>query len=122
VTQSPRITRLAWGKLEVEGLEPARDLKLWPGGGRPWDWRETRTHHVPGIQVLDVTELLDRGTRVAVLTRGMELALRTCPETLEFLEGHGLRFYVAETNEAAKIYNELAGRGEAVGGLFHSTC
>jgi hypothetical protein len=54
--QSPRITHLEWGAMEAEGLAPARDMKLWPGGGRAWDWRETGTHHVPGIQIADVEE------------------------------------------------------------------
>jgi hypothetical protein len=120
--RSPRIAHLVWGEIEVEGLPPARDLKLWPGGGRPWDWRETGTHHVPGIQVADVEELLEKGSQVVVLTRGMELVLQTRPETLAHLAAHRIRVHVAETNEAARIYNELATQGEAVGGLFHSTC
>jgi hypothetical protein len=122
MTQSPRITHLAWGEMEVEGLHPGRDMKLWPGGGRAWDWRETGTHHVPGIQVADVKELLENGARTVVLTRGMELVLQTCPEALDYLQAQGIQFHVAETNEAAQIYNELAEQGEAVGGLFHSTC
>jgi hypothetical protein len=67
--RSPRITHLVWGEIEVEGLPRTRDMKLWPGGGRPWDWRETATHHVPGIQVADVEELLENGARIIVLTR-----------------------------------------------------
>jgi len=122
MTQSPRITHLEWGVMNVVGLAPARDLKIWPGGGRAWDWRETGTHHVPGIQVADVEELLEHGAGIVVLTRGMELVLRTCPETLEYLRTRGARFRVAETREAARIYNELAEQGEVVGGLFHSTC
>jgi hypothetical protein len=122
MARSPRITHLAWGEMEVEGLEPGRDMKVWPGGGRGWDWRETGTHHVPGIQVADVKELLENGARTVVLTRGMELVLQTCLETLEYLRTRGIPFHVAETNEAARIYNELAAQGEAVGGLFHSTC
>ena len=122
MAQSPRITHLAWGEVEVEGLDRACDMKLWPGGGRAWDWRETGTHHVPGIQVADVTELLENGVRTVVLTRGMKLVLQTCSETLEYLRARGVQFHVAETNEAAQIYNELAVRGDAVGGLFHSTC
>ena len=122
MAQSPRITHLAWGEMEVEGLVPARDMKLWPGGGRAWDWGETGTHHVPGIQVADVKELLENGARAVVLTRGMELVVQTCPETLEYLRTRGIQFQVAETNEAARVYNELAERGDAVGGLFHSTC
>ena len=122
MAQSPRINHLAWGEMEVEGLDAARDMKLWPGGGRPWDWRETGTHHVPGIQVGDVEELLENGARTVVLTRGMELVLQTCPETLAYLAARGVEFHVAETNQAAQIYNELVEQGVAVGGLFHSTC
>jgi hypothetical protein len=122
MTQSPRITHLEWGEMQAEGLVPARDMKLWPGGGRAWDWRETGTHHVPGIQVADVIELLENGARTVILTRGMELVLQTRSETLEYLGAQGVRVHVEETNAASRVYNELADRGEAVGGLFHSTC
>lgn len=119
---SPRIEHLAWGHMQVSDLGSGKDFKLWPGGGRAWDWNETGTRHVPGIQPADVEELLARGCRVIVLTRGMQLALKTCPETLALLEQEGIRVHVAETRDAAELYNELAARGEAVGGLFHSTC
>jgi hypothetical protein len=52
----------------------------------------------------------------------MELVLRTCPETMEHLQARGIVTHVAETNDAARLYNELAERSEPVGGLFHSTC
>lgn len=120
--RSPAIEELSWGRMQVAGLGPGKDYKLWPGGGRAWDWSETGTHHVPGIQAADVEELLTHGCRVVVLTRGMLLRLQTCPETVELLRGRGVGVRIAETREAAEIYNELAGRGEAVGGLFHSTC
>lgn len=120
--ESPRITDLAWGRMTVDGLGTGKDFKLWPGGGREWDWNETGTRHVPGIQPADVEELLAHGARTVVLTRGMWLALQTQPETLALLERQGVAVHHVETQEAARIYNELAGRGEAVGGLFHSTC
>jgi hypothetical protein len=119
---SPRITRVEWGHLEVEGIGRLRDAKLWPGGGRAWDWNETNTRHVPGIQVADVEELVTAGTKVLVLSRGMQRQLRTCPETLHHLEDLGLRCHMLETREAVRLYNELAEAGEPVGGLFHSTC
>ena len=119
---SPKITRIVWGRMEVEGLGEGKDFKLWPGGGRPWDWGETGTRHVPGIQPADVEELLDNGCGSIVLSRGMLLRLKTCPATLERLESRGIAVQVVETRRAVKIYNELAGRGETVGGLFHSTC
>jgi hypothetical protein len=120
--RSPRIARLDWGRMEVEGIGTGKDFKLWPGGGRAWDWRETNTLHEPGIQPADVAELLEHGSSTIVLSRGMWLRLQTCPETLALLEAQGIDVCVEETAAAAEIYNELAARGEPVGGLFHSTC
>jgi hypothetical protein len=108
--------------MEVDGLGAGRDFKLYPGGGRAWDWRETNTHHVPGIQPADVEELLEHGSEVVVLSRGMELALQTALETLALLKEQHVKFYVEETNAAVTLYNQLAAAGEQVGGLFHSTC
>jgi hypothetical protein len=120
--KSPAIEHLAWGVMQVQGLGTGKDIKLWPGGGRGWDWRETGTQHVPGIQVADIAELIDHGASVIVLSRGMQLVLQTAPETIAWLEQHGMKYHLLETREAAKLYNELAAQGIAVGGLFHSTC
>jgi hypothetical protein len=120
-TRSPLITHIAWGDMEVAGLGRGRDFKLYPGGGRAWDWTETDTHHVPGIQPADVQELLDKGSEVIVLTRGMQLVLQTMPETLDMLRQRGVPVHVLETREAVALYNRLA-ESESVGGLFHSTC
>ncbi len=121
MTSSPKIIRVSWGRMEVAGLPAAKDFKLYPGGGRPWDWTETGTRHVPGIQPDDVKELLDNGSEVIVLSRGMLLALRTCPETLALLEAEKVTVHVQETRAAVKRYNALAAE-LPVGGLFHSTC
>jgi hypothetical protein len=120
--RSPRIEHIEWGSLLVERLGHGQDMKLWPGGGRGWDWAETNTHHVPGIRLADVEELLEHGADIIVLSRGMRLVLRTCPETLNFLDSRNVAYHVLETREAAKMYNGLAAQGLAVGGLFHSTC
>jgi len=121
-TRSPLITGISWGRMAVEGVGSGKDFKLWPGGGRAWDWRETDTHHVPGMQPADVQELLENGCQTIVLSRGMLRRLQTCQETLNLLESNGIVVHVAETNEAVEIYNDLVQREHAVGGLFHSTC
>lgn len=118
----PQIERISWGIIEVEGLPLGKDMKLSPTGGRPWDWRETNTHHIPGIQIADVEELINQGAEEIVLSRGMQLMLQTSPETLDFLTQHEIKYHVAETKAAVNIYNELAKNGVKVGGLFHSTC
>lgn len=120
--KSPLITHLSWGKMTVDGVGSGKDFKLWPGGGREWDWNETNTQHVPGIQPADMEELLTYGSEEIVLSRGMLLALHTCPETTELLEANGITYHIVETKQASELYNQLAEDGKAVGGLFHSTC
>lgn len=120
--RSPLVTSLSWGRLEVQGQSrPFKDVKLFPGGAREWDWRETGTGHSPGIQPADVEELLDHGVEVVVLSRGMENRLGTCPETLGRLEARGIEVHVLPTPEAVGVYNRLAA-SRRVGALLHSTC
>lgn len=119
--RSPRILAISWGHMEVDGLPQGKDFKLFPGGGREWDWSETGTRHRPGIQPADVEELLAAGARVVVLSRGMDLQLEVDPGTLRWLAERGVPAHVRETTEAVELYNELAA-SQQVGGLFHSTC
>ncbi len=119
---SPRITHLSWGRIEVEGAAaPYKDVKLFPGGSREWDWSETGTEHSRGIQPADVDELLEHGATVVVLSRGMYERLAVPRETLELLADRGITAHVLQTEKAVALYNELAVR-EPVGGLFHTTC
>jgi hypothetical protein len=118
--RSPRITNLAWGRLEVEG-GTFKDAKLFPGGARAWDWNETGTRHEPGIQPGDVEELLERGTTAVVLSKGFYGRLGVTPEALQMLEEGGVAAHVRQTEEAIALYNELR-ETQKVGALIHSTC
>ena len=119
--RSPRILSIAWGRVDVEGLGEVKDLKVWPGGAREWDWSETGTRHSPGVQPADVEELLTNGATAVVLSRGMQERLEVDPATLELLRERGIEVHVAETTAAVKLYNDLI-ETVPVGGLFHSTC
>lgn len=120
--RSPRVTDDGWGFVAVEGVGRLRDAKLWPGGGRGWDWNETGTHHRPGIQPADLAELLDHEPDVVVLSRGRELRLETTPEAVALLEARGVEAVRVETGAAIDAYNRLAGEGRRVAALFHTTC
>src|SRR5215203_1116450 len=120
--RSPRVTRLSWGRLDVEGEDGSfKDAKLFPGGARGWDWNETGTRHEPGIQPADVEELLEHGATVVVLSKGFHERLRVTSETLRELDDRGVRAYVRQTEEAVRLYGELREK-EKVGALIHSTC
>ena len=123
-TKSPPITHLSWGNVEIEidgRRQRFKDVKLFPGGTRDWDWRETGTSHVPGIQPAEVGELLERGAKVIVLSKGVLERLQVHPETLELLRRKQIPVHVLQTEEAMRLYNRLC-EEQPTGALFHSTC
>jgi hypothetical protein len=119
---SPPVTGLSWGQIEIDGQTRYRDAKLYPGGSREWDWNETGTKHSPGILPADVEELLEHGAEVVVLSRGQQQRLQVASATKELLAERSVDYDVLPTQQAIDRYNELAKRGRAVGGLFHTTC
>jgi len=118
---SPKINSISWGKLITEDGNTYKDAKLFPGGAREWDWNETGTHHVPGIQPADVEELLKQGSEVVVLSRGFHERLQVCKTTIQLLEKKGIDFHILQTQKATEKYNQLL-KEHAVGALIHSTC
>lgn len=119
------ITRVEWGRIEVTidgAVRGFKDCKVWPGGAVPWDWRLTGTRHQPGTQVADIVQIVESGIDVLVLSRGMELALQTAAQTIEFLEDKGIEFHIEQTRSAVQRFNALVRAGRRVGGIFHSTC
>ena len=119
---SPRVRAHSWGSLDIDYIGQLGDAKLWPGGGREWDWSETGTHHSPGIQPGDVEELLAHEPEVVVLSRGRELRLETAPATLALLELRKVRAVREETSIAIAEYNRLIDERVRVAALLHSTC
>ncbi|MEJ2051375.1 MAG: Mth938-like domain-containing protein [Calditrichota bacterium] len=121
-SKSPKITGLAWGRLQVEGHDtPYKDAKLWPGGSRAWDWNETGTEHSPGVQPADVRELVEHGAQIVIISQGMNRRLQVMSETMEWLQDQGIQAETLPTNNAVEKYNQLA-ESEPVGALIHSTC
>ncbi len=119
----PRVAALEWGVLEVEGrAAPYKDAKLWPGGSREWDWNETGTRHVPGVQLADVEEVLAHGARTVVIGRGMHGRLDVSAETRAGLAARGIDLRAAATPEAVETYNRLRDAAADVGALIHTTC
>lgn len=119
--ESPRISLDSWGAVEVAGVA-YKDVKLWPGGARGWDWTETGTSHRPGIGPADVEELVTAGAEVVILATGRTGRLGVPAATVDHLRERGLAVEVLPTGEAIERYNHLARQGVPVGALIHSTC
>jgi hypothetical protein len=119
-TISPKITSLEWGQIQTEE-NAYKDAKLYPGGSREWDWNETGTKHVPGIQPADVEELLENGAEIIILSKGINERLQICEETTQMLENKDCRCFILQTEKAVKKYNAFCEQ-HPVGALIHSTC
>lgn len=127
--RSPNVTRLVWGAVEVQGVGRFKDVILHPGGAAVWDWAVTGTRHRPGIQPADVdqavaathAESVSAGIKALVLSRGMESRLGVHEDTVPYAESLGMEVYVAPTEDAVALYNELAAT-RMVAALIHSTC
>ncbi len=122
---SSLITHLSWGNIEVEiggTRKHFKDCKVWPGGAVEWDWKQTGTHHRPGIQPADVQEILDQGIEILILSRGMQLRLEMSPPIERMLRARRIEYHFLETHQAVDLFNQLALAGDNVGGIFHTTC
>ena len=69
----------------------------------------------------DVEELIERGARAVVLSKGFHERLKVTEDAISYLEQHNVEVHILKTGKAVVRYNELAQK-IPVGGLFHSTC
>ncbi len=127
---APLITHLSWGKVVVKddaGEHEYRDCMITPESSQAWDWRDTGTRHTPGILVADLKRKIDKKefidtAEIIILSSGMQNMLHIDDATIGFLEKLGKKYYVKQTEEAVKLYNQLVHENEKVGIFIHSTC
>jgi hypothetical protein len=112
--KSPRIARLSWGQIGVEGHPPFRDAKVFPGGARAWDWQETGTRHVPGIQPADVQELVEHGAMTIVLSKGHCQTNLTGPAKGAGLRRSGCKLTPLSQGGRTILFEDVAGVEVAV--------
>ena len=125
ISAVPHIDSIKWGAIQVSDdnkeIQVYHNVKIWPTKSCKWNWKETGTQHVPGIQIADVREFIDM-VDIVILTRGMSLALQVPQATIDYVKKQGKQCYVGQTEEMIILYNQLSAAGKKVGGLFHSTC
>lgn len=122
--QMPTILESDWGSIRINVTDETKqykDVKLYPGGARAWDWTETDTHHQPGIQPADAKELIDHNAQYILFSRGRLKKLHTADETQKWLREQDIPFEILETGELIQRYQELKNT-KALGALIHTTC
>jgi len=38
--KSPKIEKIQWVRMQVEGYPSGRDFMIYPGGAKSWDWKK----------------------------------------------------------------------------------
>lgn len=127
-TASSAHSACGWGKLIVyvnNVPQSFKDAKVWVGfqdvQAKEWNWKNTGTQHVPGIQPGDLDEFIDQVDEV-ILTRGVERVLQVPQATIDYVKSKGKNCHVGETPDMIELFNRLVDQGKKVGGVFHSTC
>ncbi len=132
---SPLIESIEWGKIKVHNHEKCfKDCILYGYTAEEWDWSIYGTNHKDGISVEEIKQftyyvgkISSMSTRPTafVLSSGMHMKINTNKHTLSFLKQleseHGMKYFIGETTEAVKKYNEWR-ETERIVGFFHSTC
>jgi hypothetical protein len=139
-----KISSLSWGKVIVEAMNRTlpsgegrskttvdskvyKDVKIvsMPNNDgsyvKEWNWLETGTRHIPGIQVGDFAEFVDKVDYV-VLSKGMDEMLHTTDAAKEYLKNKNKNFVILNSRDAVAEFNRLVDLGVKVGALIHSTC
>lgn len=123
-TIKPLIVSARWGRTRIkyQGTDTLyKDVMLWNDGHKRWDWKKSDTHHVPGIVLHDVRELVEkRGCDYLILSRGYENVLQIHPDTISYLREGNVRYIILNSIDAINEYN--VNTSDNVGMLFHATC
>lgn len=120
-TLQPVILFAKWGKITLSYMgetESFKDVIIWPEGYLKWDWTLSDTHHNPGIQTMEVKNLVDKHEcELIILSTGFEDVLQVDKKTIAWLKRKRIDYIVANSMEAIKEYNSIIDR--RVGLLLH---
>ncbi len=115
----PLVLKCSRGRIKVAGFQSRfRDVQLSVNGAEPWDWTDTGTHHVPGVQVADILSVPP--SPVLVVGLGTQRRLQVSAEARAHLDEKGILLVERETSRAVAIYNCYVELGVEVSALIHS--
>lgn len=106
---NPTVLSHKWGSITVlynGKVSIYRDCKLFPGGSKEWDWKETGTRHNPGIQVADLYDIekyIDNNT-VIILSRGVSKVLNITRGIIDYLKNNNYEYIIEQTDNAINLY------------------
>ena len=113
-----RITHYSFGKMIVDNNEYTADLIVFPESILPSWWRK-QGH---ALCIDDLNEVLKRDIEILVVGTGAYGRMVVPDSLIKQLRENRIETYVAETDKAVSLFNELIEKGKKVAGAFHLTC
>jgi len=107
----------AFGRIKIDGRTYTSDVIIFPDRVKDAWWRKEGHRLDPG----DLTDAVAVSPAVLVIGTGGLGVMQVPEETMAWLRARGIDVRVAKTGEAVRIFNALAGTGQAVAAL-HLTC
>lgn len=109
------IKNYEFGKIRINGNSYTHDIVI-NGSGRIDHWLRRTGHNV---EISDVGPFI-HDAKVVIIGTGGSGMMKVPPETIEFIEGKGIKLIIEKTPEAVKAFNKK--RSENSVGMFHLTC
>jgi hypothetical protein len=113
-----KITRYAFGSIDVDGVNYKSDVIISPAGVRDRWWR--RQGH--RLSLDDLGEIERLGPLQLVIGTGYFGRMEVPPQTLDHLQARGIEVHIARTGDAVRKFNELQEHSAAVVAALHLTC
>ena len=112
------ITNYSFGRMEIDGEEHRRDLKIIKGRVAR-DWWRNEDHR---LDTEDVNDIVSVHPDILVVGTGYSGNMRVEESLRSALkEGH-IRMIAEKTTEAVSTFNRLVSEGRNLAGAFHLTC
>jgi hypothetical protein len=112
--------RIEWGKITTDTGKEYKDCVVTQDGACSWNWALDGTKHIPGITLAAI--FLIENCDVLILSTGMQNRLKISSEALAYLKYIDKPYYILQSQEAVKKFNQYDRSSTIPGLLLHSTC
>ena len=114
----PFINSYHFGHIEIDGKAYDSDVIVLPASVIANWWR--KEGHL--LHSEDLTDIFEQSPRTLVIGQGAQGCMKIASETIKALEKAGIKTIINRTDQAVKMYNDLATTGDSVAAALHLTC
>ncbi len=113
------IEKYDFGKIVIDGVTYTKDVIICPEQVRK-DWWRKSGHY---LQLEDIKNIIDEEKpEIVIIGTGKFGVMRVSDDVRQYLDNHGIEYFIQSSGKAVEIYNEKRDVMSKVVGAFHLTC